>query len=370
MTTERRKLRDLFDQVVELPPADQAAFLAGLTGLPEETLAELRALLDAHARMEPLLDKPAFRLPPPPAEFSEEKAGPYRLIRKLGKGGTGVVYLARRDGSEPDQIVAVKILHPALASTPVAGRFEQEKDVLARLRHPGIARLQEAGVTAKGLPYLVIEFVDGVPVTTYCREQKLDSESRLRIFARICHVVAHAHLLDVIHKDLKPANILVQRDSSVKLLDFGIASIVHQEDQPGDATVTIGRMLTPDFASPEQMTQRPISKATDIYSLGVILFHMLAERAPYELRDRLYTSIVRAVCEGHPLPLSSVVSGLPRAKNLDAVILQAMHRNPEARYQSAVRLQADIERYLAGQPVEAASAGSLFKRALNWNWRG
>ena len=263
----------------------------------------------------------------------------------------GAVYRAVRDDSVFDKQVAIKVLHVGLESTEALARFRQERQILANLEHPNIARLIDGGDTADGRPYIVLEYVDGEPISKYCARHKLSPEAQLELFLHVCEAVEYAHRNLVVHRDLKPANILVTADGKVKLLDFGIAKLL---DPALDRTATMFQALTPQYASPEQVRGGAVSTVTDVYALGVILYELMTGRPPYHVDRSNPSEIVRLVCETQPTA--------PGLKNeLDFVISKAMRKEPERRYSSVEQLSEDLRRYLAHYPV-AATPDSLWYR--------
>jgi eukaryotic-like serine/threonine-protein kinase len=323
-------VEDIFASVVDLPGDDQRAAVSRLCGDRLELRAEVESLLAAHGRAGTFL------------EAIPDRVGPYEILGEIGRGGMGVVYRARRADGQFDQDVAIKFLGQQ-RSASLYRRFLHERQILASLSHPNIARLLDGGITPSGASYIVMEFVDGVPLAEYCRSRAV--AERLTLFRAICSAVQYAHQHLVVHRDLKPANILVTVDGSPKLLDFGIAKIV-APDQPSGET-TVAPAMTPDYASPEQMRGARVSTASDIYALGVLLYELLTGRRPYVLAERPYDEMVRIVSEAqHDRPSTG-------SKDLDAIVARAMRPDPDERYASAEALSADVGRYLAHQPVEA-----------------
>lgn len=240
-----------------------------------------------------------------PISFIGKQIGKYKLIKLLGEGGMGAVFLAERTDGEFEQQVAVKLLKQGFVSKIALNRFISERQILARLHHRFIAQLIDGGTTAEGVPYLVMEYIEGLPLLDYCQQNNLDLKARLEIFQKICSAVQYAHQHLVIHRDLKPSNILVTEDGSPKLLDFGISKLVTQE---GDTiqTQTEFRALTPAYASPEQIKGDTISTATDVYSLGIILYELLTGKRPYNTDSQNFSEIIRAICETEPIRPSKV----------------------------------------------------------------
>jgi tetratricopeptide (TPR) repeat protein len=265
--------------------------------------------------------------------------GAYRIVRSLGEGGMGSVFLAVRDGADFEQRVAIKLVRGGAAAESLVRRFVQERQILAALEHPHIARLIDGGTTRDGLPYLVMEYIDGVPIDRYCSEQRPSTRARLELFLRLCDAVQYAHRNLVIHRDLKPANVLITGDGTPKLLDFGIAKLT--SPTASDATMT--RMMTPDYASPEQLRGDPVSTATDVYSLGVLLYEMLTGHRPFDGCTR--------TPEAEPSRPSSHTRSL--RGDLDNILLKAVAPDPARRYASVEQFAEDLRRYLGGHSVAA-----------------
>jgi non-specific serine/threonine protein kinase/serine/threonine-protein kinase len=308
------------------------------------------------------------------------RVGAYQLVEQIGAGGMGTVYRGIRADDQYHSQVAVKIVH-ATAGSPFVNRFKTERQILATLDHTNIARLLDGGTTGEGVPYLVMELIEGQPVDVYCETLGLSVGDRLKLFLQICSAVQYAHQRLIVHRDLKPTNILVTHGGVPKLLDFGIAKLLH-EDGANDVAVTLptARLLTPEFASPEQVRGDPITTATDVYSLGVILYRLLAGRSPYRLSTHMPHEVARAVCDEEPERPSSVVRrsleastgeevdrrARPRVEDerarklarhltgdLDTIVMRALRKEPERRYASAEQLADDISRHLANLPVLA-----------------
>ncbi|MBL8227612.1 MAG: serine/threonine protein kinase [Bryobacterales bacterium] len=306
------------------------------------------------------------------------QVGPYVLIRPLGRGGMGSVYLARHE--EDGRSVALKIVRPEVDDPEIGERFHRERDILAALDHPNIARYLDGGTTSSGSPYLVMEYVEGLPLDQYCDSRELDVAARLRLFDSLCAAVHYLHMRGVVHRDLKPSNILVTADGAVKLLDFGIAKLMKQA--PGiraQLTRSGLRLMTPEYASPEQVRGEAVTPLSDVYALGVVLYELLTGHRPYRLQSRIFHEIVRAICEEPPTRPSTAVGQtvlqgdievtpdevsrkrrtspkeLERelSGDLDAILLRAMEKDPRQRYWSADQLYEDIRAHLQKQPVLA-----------------
>ncbi len=360
-----RRAAEIFSDALERDGAGRDAFLeeacAGDATLRAEVDSLIAALGPARELFRAAPRLPAAGIPPPSAAAAAGSVfGPYRVLRVLAEGGMGEVLLAERTDSEFRKQVAIKRIRPGLGTREILERFRQERQLLADLEHPNIARLLDGGSTPDGLPYLVMEYVDGVRLDAWCRERGPDVEQRLRLFLRVCDAVHYAHRNLVVHRDLKPGNILVDRDGTPKLLDFGIAKVL----SPGaageggaDAALTTLRALTPRYASPEQVRGGRITTSTDVYSLGVLLYELLAGRSPYAADTG--EGLERAVCEETPpRPSRAAASADARAASrlrgdLDTIVLRALAKDPERRYASAGDLAADIRRHLDGLPVTA-----------------
>src|SRR5437867_2635589 len=274
--------------------------------------------------------------------------GSYRLLSELGRGGMATVYLAERTDNLYQKKVAIKLLDCGWSWTDTELRFERERHILARLDHPNIARLLDAGTSDEGLSYLVMEYVEGQPIHHYCRARSLILSDRLRLFLKVCEAVASAHRNLVIHRDLKPSNILVTEDGQPKLLDFGIAKLIESTEW---RTRTGLQRMTPEYASPEQVRGEVVTTASDVYSLGVLLCQLLAERLPYREDALTPLQMSRAVVEEEPLRPSVLNPKL--AGDLEAILLKTLRKEPERRYPSVDALREEIERYLEGLPVKA-----------------
>lgn len=369
---ERDLIEELFHAALALPEPERAAFLEAQLGDRRRLLAELDQLLALHDEQErsgswpqPVIAAGEFELPP-----AGQQVGVWRLERLLGEGGMGAVYLARRTGAEFEQTAALKMIACRLASPALRERFLLERQILARLEHPNIARLLDGGTTEEGDPYLVMEYVEGIPLDDYCRSHQLPVRRRLELFLAVCSAVHYAHQHLVIHRDLKPGNILVTADGVPKLLDFGTAKLLAEQLQP-EVTQQGLRAFTPAYASPEVILGQAVTTASDVYSLGVVLYRILTGAAPYETAERCAGELLRAACEQEPVRPSLAGGGHPElAGDLDAIVLKAMRKRPAERYASVDQLAEDIRRYLDGRPVTARH-GSLRYRALKFirrNW--
>ncbi len=281
------------------------------------------------------------------------RVGPYRLVAEIGRGGMGTVYRAVRDDQGFEREVALKLVGPAVASEDLLRRLRAERQILARLEHPNVAALFDGGTTDDGRPYLVMELVAGQTLDTYCAEHHATLRERLTLFRMVCEAVHYLHQNLVVHRDLKPGNILVTAEGVPKILDFGIAKLL-AEGPPGAAqTATLFAAMTPDYASPEQVTGQPITTGSDVYSLGVVLYELLTGRRPYELASRAPEEVVRAVCHAEPRRPSELRPREGLEGDLDTIVLLALHKDPARRYGSAHELAEDLRRHLAGRPVLA-----------------
>ena len=361
MDTDRwRQIQDVFHQAAGVPAAERDTFLDLACAEDSALRAEVAAMLEADARGASLLDRDLAQVAHqvlddpsvPPKEF-----GPYIIKEVLGEGGMGVVYLAER--KDLGNVVAIKVLRDAWLSPSRRERFASEQRTLAQLTHPSIARLYDADTLPDGTPWFVMEYVEGLPLTTYCEKYECSVERRLRLFRQVCEAVQHAHGHAVIHRDLKPSNILVKPDGSVRLLDFGIAKQVEGLDAPIDQTRTLLRLMTPAYAAPEQVRGASIGIHTDVYSLGVILYELLAGKLPFDLSNLTPAEAASIVVDHEPGKPSaagkSKADGLGKTEwaDLDVLCLTAMHKEPQRRYRSVEALIRDIDHYLNGEPLEA-----------------
>ena len=320
-------VRHLFDQAVTLDLDEASAWLARACAGDERLRAEVDALLAAHRAAGDFIETPAVDDALKVVHDTQrnltpgDRVGPYTVIREIGRGGMGVVYLAAREDAQFRQRVALKLIKRGLDTDEILHRFLSERQILASLNHPHIARLFDGGTTEEGRPYFVMEYVDGLPLVRYCDDRRLSTRERLRLLRTICAAVQHAHQKLVIHRDLKPSNILVSGDGAVKLLDFGVAKLLDPE-QPGAPTLTREpRVMTPQYASPEQVRGELVTTSTDVYSLGVILFELLTGARPYRLRDTTPEELSRVICDSDPLKPSEAVSRRSSGQNGEATRL-------------------------------------------------
>lgn len=366
--TRRAKLNQLLDAALDQPKSDRAAWVSALAPEFAGLVPQLRELLSRASEVETndfLNTLPALSLSeadPGPADAQCEQVGdlvgPYRLIRKLGDGGMGTVWLAERSDGIVNRDVALKLPHGAWKRAGLVERMAREREILAALSHPHIARLYDAGLTAEGQPYLALEYVEGVPLDAYCRDNALDIRSRLDLFTQVASAVAYAHSKLIIHRDLKPANILVTAASQVRLLDFGIAKLLAEgQAQETKLTQLSGRALTLDYASPEQVIGAPLTIASDVYSLGVVLYELLSGARLYKLKRESRGALEDAIVQGEPCAPSVAAADARVVKqlrgDLDTIVLKAIRKNPLERYVTVHALIDDIERYLTSRPVLA-----------------
>jgi len=388
-----REVERLFARVVDLDPASRAAIL-DREGAGGAVRREVERLLTHDQGATGRIAAPirtAIATTAPGAQ--RERIGPYRILRELGRGGMGAVFLAARDDDQYRKQVAIKFVSVGMDSDTLVRRFRAERQILATLEHPHIARLLEGGTTDDGLPYLVMEYVEGEPIDTYCDRGGLGINARLGLFRSVCGAVQHAHRNLIVHRDIKPANILVTADGVPKLLDFGIAKLLDTDTGAAGHTLTAARMMTPAYASPEQVRGEPITTASDVYSLGVLLYELLTGRRPYRLASGRFEEVARAVTDQEPeLPSAAVTrepegttsESLSRARaalpadlrrrlagDLDDIVLMTLRKEPERRYATVAELEEDIRRHLEGLPVLARKdtwgyRASKFSRRHPW----
>jgi tetratricopeptide (TPR) repeat protein len=356
-----RQLQDLFAAARTHAPAERERLLREEESRDPALVDQVRALLAAD-ESGGVLDSLSPHIASV-AQLVEAEApvrvGAYRIVSELGRGGMGAVYLADRVDGDFQQRVAIKMIGTSDADDPLHQRFIAERRILAGLIHPHIARLLDGGVTDDGHPYLVMEYVDGLPITRYCDRHQLDINARLRLFVDVCGAVQHAHQNLVIHRDLKPSNILVSADGVVHLLDFGIAKLIESGTAAAPQTRIESRMMTPEYASPEQVRGETLGTASDIYSLGVLLYELLCGCAPYRFSTRSPLEVATLVCDQDPVRPAVRVKELEG--DLDGIVMMAMRKEPGRRYASVDMLRQDVERHLAGLPVMAHRGGRRYR---------
>ncbi len=351
----QNKLRSLFEAASNEQGSERETVLTRGCEGDEELRAVVEALLDADVSDCPVLDTSLKAFAPELTPLSAgDCIGGYRLIRQLGAGGMGTVYLASHEGRCGK--FAVKVV--SWLSPDIWHRFERERAILGALNHPNIARLIDSGIAANGTPYLVMEYVDGQHIQRYCRDLQLSTDGRIQLFRQVCSAVKYLHQHLVVHRDLKPGNILVTADGQAKLLDFGIAKLLEADDQGEPSPKTLAGMMTPEYGSPEQVRGGQITTLSDVYSLGVVLFEILTGANPFAADGQCVHEHMRRVCEDDPPRPSSIVKASDPGRRLrseiDNILLTALRKEPERRYASAEALEEDLRRYLEGLPVLAA----------------
>jgi eukaryotic-like serine/threonine-protein kinase len=385
---EWQVLSTLLDEALDLPEFARPAWIENLDERYDGLKNGLREILANQAQVETAdflgasvdlgaLESARLETDESAGLCAGNMVGPYRLIRELGRGGMGTVWLADRPDGLLKRSIALKLPHPGLYDGQLAGRFGRERDILAALAHPNIARLYDAGVAANGQPYLALEYVEGSPLTAYCDLAQLSIRDRIGLFLQVLGAVQYAHAHLVIHRDLKPSNILVGGDGHVRLLDFGVAKLVNDEEgNESKLTQLSGRALTPDYASPEQIAGAPISTASDIYSLGVVLYELLAGSRPYQLKRESRGALEEAILSADPVRPSHAARAEVEAANrsttsrklakslagdLDTIILKALKKPPRERYATADAFTLDLQRHLRAEPVEARPDSALYR---------
>jgi serine/threonine-protein kinase len=372
------RIQAAFHAAEDLPSCEQQAFVRSSCAGDDSVISEVLGML-AEVHGVSLIDRNVGEVAHDvlAAEPIVETLGPYRLVRPLGEGGMGVVYLAER--TDVGNLVAIKLLAHAGLSSARLERFASEQKMLAKLDHPGIARLYDAGTRDDGTPYFVMEYVDGKPLMEHCCERSASISDRLAAFRALCEAVQFAHRHAIIHRDIKPSNVLVKADGSVRLVDFGIAKQVENSDAPADQTCTGLRLMTPAYAAPEQLRGDPVGIYTDVYSLGVVLYELLAGRLPFDRSTQSPDEAARLALEAEPDRPSSAarssgsVGAVSRAAwaDLDVLVLTAMQGEPRRRYPSVDALIRDIDHYLRREPLEARpdSVGYRVRKFVARNWR-
>ncbi|MGA8029610.1 MAG: serine/threonine-protein kinase, partial [Bryobacteraceae bacterium] len=350
--------QQLFLAAADLAPSEQARFLDKCCAGDRELRAEVESLIQADTGsgefIAAAVEGEASLLLA--SQFRDDRLGPYRILRQLGRGGMGAVFLAIRDDQQYRKQVAIKIVKRGMDTAEVLQRFRHERQILANLDHPFIAHLYDGGTTLDGLPFFVMEYVEGQPLDVFCQQHELDTKTRLRLFLKICEAVAYAHRNLVVHRDLKPANICVTATGTPKLLDFGIAKLVTAE--PKTMTTAL-QAFTPDYASPEQVRGEPISTATDVYSLGAVLYELLTGERAHKTKAVTPLEVDRAICHAEVTRPSVFAPAL--ASDLDTIVLMAMRKEPGRRYASVDQFAADIQHYLDGEPVIARRSSFWYR---------
>lgn len=399
MTPERwRKVEVIFQTALDLTPQERERYLSTECANDASLLRQVEDLLSQHNSAGQLLERPPYGSTDIGAleSFIEDddpmigrRLGAYRIEREIGRGGMGAVYEATRVDNEFNKRAAIKLVKRGMDTDFILRRFRKERQILAALDHPHIGALLDGGTTDDGLPYFVMEFIEGQPLYAYCDSHQLSIAERLKLFRSICDAVHYAHQKQVVHRDIKPSNVLVTSEGTPKLLDFGIAKLLNPElagDITHDPTATAMRLMTPEYASPEQVQGAPTTPTTDVYSLGVLLYELLTGHRPYRLVNRAPHEIARVICEESPAPPSIIITrtsdilpnlfkgdeattlkGLYSARSstqeslrrqlsgdLDRIVMRALRKDPEWRYQTAAQLRDDITLYLEGRPVSKA----------------
>jgi predicted Ser/Thr protein kinase len=364
-TEDFKRVHAIFNEVLAAPEVERADLIEALCGQNLPLAKDVRLLLGAHEAEERLTAFHRCKAVCLPNDWTEhERVGPYEIDRLLGRGGMGIVYLAHRADGQFEQQVAIKLIHVLFTGDEFCERFRRERQILAGLQHPYIARLLDGGVTDDGRLYLVMEYVDGVPIHRFCQQQLLSQTQRIGLFLRTCEAVQFAHQNFIVHRDLKPDNILVAKDGTPRLLDFGTAKLLSSPTESTDSQLTRDGYLsfTPQYASPEQMLGNPITSASDTYSLGILLYILLTDKLPYEMKGLTMGQMMKTVCEEAPHKPSVMEGGQRIDADLEAILLKALRKEPQERYPSVERLSDDLCAYLDGQPV-AARRGTARYRA-------
>lgn len=359
-----QNVKEIFLAALEKDSESRRVFLDENCNGDTEIRKEIESLLAEHELLEDFIEQPVFNA----AEVftnggnpTEKHFGNYKIIKEIGAGGMGAVFLAERNDGEFNQRVAIKIIRQSLADREIINRFKRERQILANLNHPNIANLLDGGVSASGEPFLAMEYVEGEAITEFAKRENLNLEARLKLFLKVCAAVQYAHRNLIVHRDLKPNNILVSKEGEPKLLDFGLAKLI-DDNLTNDAaqTQTAFRALTPAYASPEQLQNKLITTASDIYSLGIVFYELLTEERPFHFEGKSLDEIIKTVTQAEPpMPSANLQSAIrnPQLKgDLDNIALTALRKEPERRYQSVEAFADDIERYLKGLPISARPA--------------
>ena len=392
--SEWQQIKEIFNAAIDLPEAERAKFLEKCD---EITLEKVKNLLKANEDADDFIVESAFA----DVGFAEENEADlyigkqiddYKILKEIGAGGMGTVYLASRSDETFDKKVAIKLIKRGMDTSAILKRFVMERKILASLENPNIATLIDGGSTADGLPYLVMEYIEGEPINKFCDSHQFSIEERLELFRKVCAAISYAHQNLVVHRDIKPSNILVTTDGTPKVLDFGIAKLLHPDWslETDEATATMFRLMTPEYASPEQVRGLPITTSSDVYSLGVVLYELLSGERPYKIESRLPQEVANIVLTQEPIKpsaitkkegetgrrgdretrnLTSEISLSPHLPfspsqlrgDLDNIILKALRKEPERRYQSVQEFSEDIRRHLVGLPVTAMADTTFYR---------
>jgi len=387
-----QKVKEVFQAAIDETPSRRAEVLNRCCNGDIEVREAVEKMLSSHDEDNDFIETPAYAVA---AELLLENQNPtiegkrignYKILREIGHGGMGIVYLAVRDDDVYQKQVAIKLVRYGFDTEELLKRFRNERQILARLDHPNIAKLLDGGTTKDGLPYYVMDYVEGLPLIDYCDKNNLTINERLKLFRKVCSAVSFAHQNLVVHRDLKPSNILVTEDGTPKLLDFGIAKVFQSEEQT-EMTVTNLQVMTPEYASPEQIRCEAVTTSSDVYSLGVILYQLLTGTRPYQFHSRLPQDIAKAICEQEPARFRISDCGLrnekrkmfwkwlfnpkseirnpksksPQSKDLESIVLTALRKEPERRYVTVNQFSEDIRRYLEGLPVSARADTLIYR---------
>jgi serine/threonine protein kinase/tetratricopeptide (TPR) repeat protein len=378
---EWQRIKAIASGALAEPESQRAAYVSSHCGGDGALRGEVESLVDSATKAAQLFESPTVVMAGAAAALEAltgfdtsrigEHIGPYRIVRALGAGGMGAAYLAERADQAFEKRVAIKLIKRGMDTDAVLRRFRQERQILATLEHPHIARLIDGGTTDEGLPYFVMEYVDGTPIDVYCDERKLSIRDRVALFRRVCEGVQYAHDGRVIHRDLKPSNILVTSDGTPKLLDFGISRALAPDSAAEQTEPTvIARAMTPPYASPEHVRGEPMTPATDVYSLGVLLYELVTGRRPYRLDGRTLQEIDGIICRQEPAKPSDAIDvsgthGRERRReltgDLDNILMMALRKEPDRRYQTVSGLADDLGRHLQGLPVQARGDDVVYR---------
>jgi eukaryotic-like serine/threonine-protein kinase len=372
------KVNQLFYAALEKPPEEWNDFLQQECAQDLQLRKEVESLLAAHQKGEKFIQNPvdpiSYLSEPEKTLTIGERIGSYKIVKEIGRGGMGAVYLASRADELFTKLVAIKLIKRGMDTDDVLRHFRTERQILANFDHPNIARLLDGGSTDNGLPYFVMEYVEGKPIDEYCDERSLSITERVELFLQVCAAVSYAHRNLVVHRDLKPSNILITKEGIPKLLDFGIAKIL-QKESAERSTATGLLLMTPEYASPEQAQGLPVTTLSDVYSLGVILYELLTGHDPYSLNNRSAIEIARTITETQPQAPSTIVdSDVSKTRegtrerlrkrlhgDLDNIVLMALRKEPERRYQSVTEFADDLKRHLNKIPVIARKSSFQYR---------